>query len=190
MEKRVGSSRPRQGATASCPRTSLPGEYLRHEEAGVERIISVSAVGSNEGRHQTGGIVIPDQFYDHTKPAEHFLRDGVSPTWNGGTGLRATRRNLIESGGEGGATVHRGARISAWKVRNSPRARSPLTYAPERRVIGMTNATRQSWRGRRRSATAPSPCNGLRLLAPQRRGRDRGSRAGRHEAQYRDVQER
>src|SRR3990172_13066773 len=37
------------------------------KQLGVERIISVSAVGSMKNEIKPADIVIPDQFYDHTK---------------------------------------------------------------------------------------------------------------------------
>src|SRR3990172_5000374 len=45
---------------------------------GVERIVSVSAVGSMKEEIRPGDILIPDQFYDHTKRRiSTFFGDGV-----------------------------------------------------------------------------------------------------------------
>src|ERR1700741_5185233 len=37
------------------------------KDLGVERILSLSAVGSLKEEHAPGQFVLPDQFYDHTK---------------------------------------------------------------------------------------------------------------------------
>jgi hypothetical protein len=48
------------------------------KKLGVERIISVSAVGSMKEEVKPGDIVVPDQFYDHTKHRRStFFGNGV-----------------------------------------------------------------------------------------------------------------
>jgi 5'-methylthioadenosine phosphorylase len=48
------------------------------KKLGVERIISLSAVGSLKEEHQPGQFVLPDQFYDHTKTRQStFFGEGL-----------------------------------------------------------------------------------------------------------------
>src|SRR5213078_4650312 len=45
---------------------------------GVERILSLSAVGSLKEEHKPGEFVLPDQFYDHTKHRQSsFFGEGL-----------------------------------------------------------------------------------------------------------------
>ena len=90
---------------------------------GVERIISLSAVGSLKEEHRPLDFVIPDQFFDRTRGrvstffgeglvAHISFADPVCPqlAGRGGRGLRGRRRH----------TPRRAARTSAWKARRSP----------------------------------------------------------------------
>ncbi len=114
------------------------------KKLGVERIISVSAVGSMKEDIRPGDIVIPDQFYDHTKHRRStFFGSGVvahvgmaDPVCGD---LCAV---LIEAGAKVGATVHRGGTYLCMEgPQFSTRAES-LTYRQWNvDVIGMTNAT-------------------------------------------------
>ena len=114
------------------------------KKLGIERIISVSAVGSMKEDIMPGDIVIPDQFYDHTKHRRStFFGNGIvahvgmaDPVC---TGLCAV---LIEAGNKVGATVHRGGTYLCMEgPQFSTRAES-LTYREWNvDVIGMTNAT-------------------------------------------------
>src|SRR5579871_2874982 len=48
------------------------------KQLGVERILSLSAVGSLKEEHAPGQFVLPDQFYDHTKHrASSFFGEGL-----------------------------------------------------------------------------------------------------------------
>ncbi len=60
------------------------------KKLGVQRIISVSAVGSMKEKIKPGDIVIPGQFYDHDQtPAEHLFRKrSRGACGHGRTGLR------------------------------------------------------------------------------------------------------
>lgn len=114
------------------------------KKLGVERIISVSAVGSMKEEIKPGDIVIPDQFYDHTKHRRStFFGDGVvahvgmaEPVC---AGLCTT---LIEAGVNVGATVHRGGTYLCMEgPQFSTRAESMTYRTWNVDVIGMTNAT-------------------------------------------------
>ena len=64
---------------------------------GVERIVSLSAVGSLKEEHRPLDFVIPDQFFDRTRGrVSHVLRRGA------GGSYRVCRPDLPGSGGRGG----------------------------------------------------------------------------------------
>lgn len=114
------------------------------KKLGVERIISVSAVGSMKEKIEPGHIVIPDQFYDHTKQRRStFFGDGVvahvgmaEPVCSDLSGI------LIEAGVRTGATVHRGGTYICMEgPQFSTRAESLIYRTWNVDVIGMTNAT-------------------------------------------------
>lgn len=114
------------------------------KKLGVERIISVSAVGSMKEEIKPGDIVVPDQFYDHTKHRRStFFGNGIvahvgmaDPVCAGLCSV------LIEAGNKVGATVHRGGTYLCMEgPQFSTRAES-MTYREWNvDVIGMTNAT-------------------------------------------------
>ena len=114
------------------------------KKLGVERIISVSAVGSMKEEIKPGDIVVPDQFYDHTKHRRStFFGNGVvahvgmaDPVCAGLCSV------LIDAGTKVGATVHRGGTYLCMEgPQFSTRAES-MTYREWNvDVIGMTNAT-------------------------------------------------
>lgn len=111
---------------------------------GVERIISVSAVGSMREEIKPGDIVIPDQFYDHTKHRRStFFGNGVVAHVGMADPLcPELGKVLIESGTRAGATVHQGGTYLCMEgPQFSTRAES-MTYRQWNvDVIGMTNAT-------------------------------------------------
>jgi 5'-methylthioadenosine phosphorylase len=114
------------------------------KKLGVERIISVSAVGSMREEIRPGDIVVPDQFYDLTKHRRStFFGNGVVAHAGMADPVCADLcRVLIEAGIQVGAKVHRnGAYICMEGPQFSTRAES-LTYRQWNvDVIGMTNAT-------------------------------------------------
>ena len=114
------------------------------KKLGVERIISVSAVGSMKEEIKPGDIVIPDQFYDHTKHRRStFFGNGVVAHVGMADPVCAELRTVLcEAGVKVGATVHRGgAYLCMEGPQFSTRAES-LTYRTWNvDVIGMTNAT-------------------------------------------------
>jgi len=114
------------------------------KKLGVERIISVSAVGSMKEAIEPGNIVIPDQFYDHTKHRRStFFGNGVVAHVGMADPVCAGLcKVLIEAGVQVGATIHRsGTYLCMEGPQFSTKAES-LTYRNWNvEVIGMTNAT-------------------------------------------------
>jgi len=113
------------------------------KKLGVERIISVSAVGSMKEEIAPGHIVIPDQFFDRTqgRRASTFFGDGVvghvqfaDPV----CGELSTA--LFAAAGEVGATVHKGGTYICIEGPNfSTRTESKIYRSWGIDVIGMTN---------------------------------------------------
>ncbi len=114
------------------------------KKLGVQRIISVSAVGSMQEKIKPGDIVIPGQFIDLTKHRRStFFGDGVVAHVGMAEPVCADLgKVLIASGKKAGARVHRsGTYICMEGPQFSSRAES-LTYRKwDVDVIGMTNAT-------------------------------------------------
>ncbi|MFY9271127.1 MAG: S-methyl-5'-thioadenosine phosphorylase [Candidatus Manganitrophaceae bacterium] len=114
------------------------------KKLGVERILSVSAVGSMKEAIAPGHIVLPNQFYDLTKGRK-------SSFFGGGIVAHASLADpicpdLSEIVGEAsrsvGATVHRGGTYLCMEgPQFSTRAESEIHRAWRVDVIGMTNAT-------------------------------------------------
>ena len=114
------------------------------KKLGVERIISVSAVGSMKEEIKPGDIVIPDQFYDNTRHRRStFFGDGIVAHVGMADPVCASLSSiLIDAGVKVGATVHRGGTYICMEgPQFSTRAES-MTYRKwDVDVIGMTNAT-------------------------------------------------
>ncbi len=114
------------------------------KQLGVERIISVSAVGSMKNEIRPGDIVIPDQFYDHTKHRRStFFGNGVVAHVGMADPVCAQLgKILIRAGAAVGATVHRGGTYLCMEgPQFSTRAESLIYRTWDVNVIGMTNAT-------------------------------------------------
>lgn len=115
------------------------------KKIGVERIISVSAVGSLKEEIIPGHIVIPDQFIDRTKGVRRdtFFGDGVvghvqfaDPVCPDLSGW------LYDAALEAGAVVHKGGGYVCMEgPAFSTRAESFLYRSFGASVIGMTNLT-------------------------------------------------
>lgn len=114
------------------------------KKLGVNRIISVSAVGSMKEEIEPGHIVIPDQFYDLTKHRRStFFGEGVvahvgfaDPVCHDLSGT------LADAGKKAGATVHNGGTYICMEgPQFSTRAESKIYRKWGVDVIGMTNAT-------------------------------------------------
>jgi 5'-methylthioadenosine phosphorylase len=113
------------------------------KQLGVERIISVSAVGSMRKEIVPGHIVIPDQFFDRTqgKRASTFFGEGIvghvqfaDPVCPDLSRLLATSARRVE------ATVHEGGTYLCIEGPNfSTRAESRIYRNWGVDIIGMTN---------------------------------------------------
>ena len=114
------------------------------KKLGVERIISVSAVGSMKEEIRPGDIVIPDQFYDHTKHRRStFFGNGIVAHVGLADPVCADLSAvLVQAGQTVGATVHRGGTYLCMEgPQFSTRAESLIYRTWDVEVIGMTNAT-------------------------------------------------
>jgi 5'-methylthioadenosine phosphorylase len=114
------------------------------KQLGVERIISVSAVGSMREDIRPGDIVIPHQFYDHTKHRRStFFGNGVvAHVGMADPVCRDLCKVLIDAGATVGATVHRGGTYLCMEGPQFSTQAESLTYRQWNvDVIGMTNAT-------------------------------------------------
>jgi len=113
------------------------------KKLGVERIISVSAVGSMKEEIVPGHIVIPDQFFDRTqgKRASTFFGEGVVGHVQFADPVCGDlSRVLYQSACEVGATVHRGGTYVCIEGPNfSTRAESNVFRSWGVDIIGMTN---------------------------------------------------
>jgi 5'-methylthioadenosine phosphorylase len=113
------------------------------KQLGVDRIISVSAVGSMREDIVPGHIVIPDQFFDRTqgKRDATFFGEGVvghvqfaDPVCPDLSGI------LADAGRRAGATVHEGGTYVCIEGPNfSTRAESKIYRSWGVDIIGMTN---------------------------------------------------
>ena len=112
---------------------------------GVQRIISVSAVGSMKEEIVPGHIVIPDQFIDRTKGVrkDTFFGNGIVGHVQFADPVCADLSAvLFEAAGEAGATVHKGgAYVCMEGPAFSTRAESRVYRSFDASVIGMTNLT-------------------------------------------------
>jgi 5'-methylthioadenosine phosphorylase len=114
------------------------------KKLGVERIISVSAVGSMREAIKPGDIVIPNQFYDHTKQRRStFFGNGVVVHVGMADPVCPDLCNILVRAGEAvGAVVHRdGTYLCMEGPQFSTRAESLIYRKWGVDVIGMTNAT-------------------------------------------------
>ena len=115
------------------------------KKLGVERIISVSAVGSLKDAIAPGHIVIPDQFYDRTKGIrkDTFFGDGVvAHAGFADPVCHELSDVLFAAAGAAGATVHKGGTYVCMEgPAFSTRAESFSYLGLGASVIGMTNLT-------------------------------------------------
>ncbi|HKJ04911.1 MAG TPA: S-methyl-5'-thioadenosine phosphorylase [Geopsychrobacteraceae bacterium] len=110
---------------------------------GVERIISVSAVGSMKEEIVPGHIVIPDQFFDRTqgKRASTFFGNGVVGHVQFADPVCPGMAQRLHAAAEvAGATVHKGGTYVCIEGPNfSTRAESNIYRSWGVDIIGMTN---------------------------------------------------
>ena len=113
------------------------------KKLGVDRIISVSAVGSMKEEIVPGHIVIPDQFFDRTqgKRASTFFGEGVVGHVQFADPVCAELSGVLGNAAENAdATVHRGGTYLCIEGPNfSSRAESQIFRSWGVDVIGMTN---------------------------------------------------
>lgn len=112
------------------------------KKLGVERIISVSAVGSLREEIAPGHVVIPDQFIDRTvqRPSTFFGKGLVAHVSLADPLCPALSKVLARAGAEEGATVHpKGTYLCMEGPQFSTRAESSLYRSWGAHVIGMTN---------------------------------------------------
>lgn len=115
------------------------------KKLGVERIISVSAVGSLKEEIVPGHIVIPDQFIDRTKGVRRdtFFGNGIVAHAGFADPVCACLSAALEGAArKAGAVVHRGGTYICMEgPAFSTRAESFMYRGFEAAVIGMTNLT-------------------------------------------------
>ena len=114
------------------------------KKVGVEWIISVSAVGSMKEHIAPGQVVIPSQFYDHTKTREStFFGNGiVAHVSMADPVCHVLSDDLFEVSKSLGVTVHKdGTYLCMEGPQFSSRAESNIYRGWGVDVIGMTNAT-------------------------------------------------
>ncbi|HVY54862.1 MAG TPA: S-methyl-5'-thioadenosine phosphorylase [Thermodesulfobacteriota bacterium] len=109
---------------------------------GAERIISVSAVGSMREEIKPGHVVIPSQFYDHTKSrSSTFFGNGIAAHVSMADPVcPVLSEALYGAAAASGATVHRDATYICMEgPQFSSRAESNIYRKWGVDVIGMTN---------------------------------------------------
>lgn len=109
---------------------------------GVERILSVSAVGSMKHECRPTEIVVPDQFFDRTRHrADTFFGDGMVAHVSMADPVCAeTSATAAEAARAAGATVHEGGTYLCMEgPQFSTRAESHVYRSWGVDVIGMTN---------------------------------------------------
>lgn len=114
------------------------------KKLGVERIISVSAVGSMKEDIRPGDIVIPDQFYDHTKRRiTTFFGEGIVAHVGMADPVCPGLSNILyDSGKIVGATLHRGGTYLCIEgPQFSTKGESYIYRRWGVDIIGMTNVT-------------------------------------------------
>ncbi len=115
------------------------------KQLGVQRIISVSAVGSLKEAIAPGHMVIPDQFYDRTKGIRQdtFFGDGVVAHVGFADPVCSCLSDTLYGAAQAaGATVHKGGTYICMEgPAFSTRAESFSYLGLGASVIGMTNLT-------------------------------------------------
>lgn len=113
------------------------------KKLGVEKIISMSAVGSFKKELRPLDIVLPDQFVDRTNQARKttFFGDGIVAHVSFADPVcHETRKAIFEAGKDLGLSMHdRGTYLNMEGPAFSTRAESLLHKAWGMDVIGMTN---------------------------------------------------
>jgi 5'-methylthioadenosine phosphorylase len=111
---------------------------------GVERILSLSAVGSLKEEHAPGEFVLPDQFYDHTKQRQlTFFGEGLVAHVSFAHPVCGQLRRVVEAAcRKANVSAKRGGTYLCMEgPQFSSLAESNLYRSWGMDVIGMTNAT-------------------------------------------------
>lgn len=114
------------------------------KKLGVERIISVSAVGSMKEDIRPGDIVIPDQFYDHTKRRiSTFFGEGIVAHVGMADPVCPDLSSILYNAGASvGTTLHKGGTYLCIEgPQFSTKGESYIYRKWGVDVIGMTNVT-------------------------------------------------
>ena len=109
---------------------------------GARAVISVSAVGSMKEEIRPLDLVVPDQFYDHTRRrVSSFFADGIVGHVGMADPVCSGLADLLEAAGkESGATVHRGGTYLCIEgPQFSTKGESRIYRQWGVSVIGMTN---------------------------------------------------
>ena len=112
------------------------------KKLGVRTVISVSAVGSMREEIRPLDVVLPEQFFDHTKRrVSSFFGDGIVAHVGMAHPVCATLADQLEAAGrEAGATVHRGGTYLCIEgPQFSTKGESEIYRRWGVAVIGMTN---------------------------------------------------
>jgi 5'-methylthioadenosine phosphorylase len=112
------------------------------KKLGVERIISVSAVGSLKLEHKPTEFVIPDQFIDRTSQRKStFFGEGIVGHVSFGDPVCATVAKAIQTGAQSAGVVTKqgGVYVCMEGPQFSTRAESNLYRSWGADIIGMTN---------------------------------------------------
>lgn len=112
------------------------------KKLGVERIISISAVGSLRQEIEPGHVVVPDQFIDRTtrRPSSFFGEGIVAHVGMADPFCKQLSAQLTDGAQREGARVHpRGTYLCMEGPQFSTRAESHLYRSWGADVIGMTN---------------------------------------------------
>lgn len=137
---------PRHGVGHRIPPSEINfrANIFAMKKLGVERIISVSAVGSMKESIQPGHIAIPDQFFDRTqRRVSTFFTNGIV----GHVGFAdpicsSLADHLVLASKKAGATVHAGGTyVCIEGPQFSTRAESNIFRQWGVEIIGMTNVT-------------------------------------------------
>jgi 5'-methylthioadenosine phosphorylase len=131
-----------RGHRISPSEINFPANIYALKTLGVERILSVSAVGSLKEKYAPLHMVIPDQFVDRTfkRPSTFFGRGLVAHVAFAHPFCADLSRVLGAGARTAGATVHDGgAYICIEGPQFSTRAESELYRSWGMDVIGMTN---------------------------------------------------
>jgi 5'-methylthioadenosine phosphorylase len=131
-----------RGHVALPTEVNFRANIFAMKKLGVERIISVSAVGSLQEEIAPGHVVIPDQFIDRTtqRPSTFFGRGIVAHVSFADPVCAALCETIARAAREERASVHhRGTYLCMEGPQFSTRAESRLYRTWGADVIGMTN---------------------------------------------------